>query len=70
MTRVNMIRKVVRQVMKTGYLSLDTEQEIKHLFHAGCNLEDLDALVALQNAVTTGHVKREAAIPSQQWLVY
>ena len=63
-----MIRKVVQQVLKTGYLSLDTEQQIKFLFHAGCNLDDLDALVTLQNAVTAGHVKREASQSKQQWL--
>ncbi|MCT7952534.1 hypothetical protein NG798_22315 [Ancylothrix sp. C2] len=70
MTRVNMIRKLVRQVMKTGYLSLDTEQQIKHLFHVHCNIDDLDALVTLQNAVTAGHVKREATQTKQQCLVH
>lgn len=63
-----MIRKVVQQVFKTGYLTLEVEQQLRRLYHLGCNLEDVDALTDLQHAVMMGHVRRETSAPREKCL--
>lgn len=55
-----MICKVVQKVVQKGYLSCQMEAEIRQMFEAGCNLEDIDALMDLQYAVMSGQVKRES----------
>ncbi len=53
-----MIRKVVQQIFQNGYITIEAEQQLKLLFENGCDLEDLDALTDLQQAVMYGHIKR------------
>lgn len=53
-----MIRKIVLKVLRTGYLSSEMEEQLQQLFHAGCSLDDIDALADLQYAVMAGHVHR------------
>lgn len=53
-----MIRKIVLKVLRTGYLSLEIEEELQQLFNAGCGLDDIDALADLQYAVMAGYVQR------------
>ncbi len=55
-----MIKNVVQEAIESGYLSIQSEKYLYHLFYLGCDLEDLDALSKLQEAVTTGTVKRLA----------
>lgn len=54
-----MIRQLVRQAFKKGYLSLEVEEQLRELYNAGCTLQDVDALTDLQYAVMCGQVKRE-----------
>lgn len=61
-----MIRKIVQQVFKTGYLTTETEEQLRLLFEQGCHLEDIDALTDLQQAVMYGHIKREMAPESKK----
>ncbi|HIK11068.1 MAG TPA: hypothetical protein IGS52_12495 [Oscillatoriaceae cyanobacterium M33_DOE_052] len=44
------------------------EEEIRQMFEAGCNLEDIDALIDLQYAVMSGQVKRESISAKNRWL--
>ncbi|WP_199249041.1 hypothetical protein [[Phormidium] sp. ETS-05] len=63
-----MIRKLVQKIVQKGYLSGQMEEEIRQMFEAGCNLEDIDALIDLQYAVMSGQVKRESISPKNHWL--
>lgn len=55
-----MISKVIQQVVRTGYLSAEVEEQIRFLFSSGCTLDELDALIDLQDAIVSGRVKRES----------
>lgn len=57
-----MIRQLVQQVFVTGVLSTTTETLIRQRFNEGCDLDELDALIDLQQAVMFGHVKRESTL--------
>lgn len=55
-----MIRKIVKKVFCHQYLSVETESQIRHLFSNDCHLDDLDALIDLQQAINSGYVSRES----------
>lgn len=54
-----MIGEIIERVLIKGYLDADTEIKIQLMFNGGCTLAELDALIDLQNAILSGHVKRE-----------
>lgn len=55
-----MIRKIVQQVLKTGYLTLEAEEQMRQLFASGYDLDDIEALTRLQQATLTGKVQRQS----------
>ena len=59
-----MISKIVEKVFRHQYLSADSESQICNLFSKDCNLEDIDALIDLQQAIKSGYVSRESRATS------
>ncbi|MGB7443756.1 MAG: hypothetical protein WA919_22050 [Coleofasciculaceae cyanobacterium] len=57
---MTLIRQVVKQVLETGYLNLETEQLLKQLLHTKYEVEDFNAFMNLQWAVMDGNVKQES----------
>ena len=55
-----LIKRVVHDTIATGYLTQQVEERLRRLFAQGCDLEDLDALTQLQEAMLTGTVQRFA----------
>jgi hypothetical protein len=53
------VYQLVKQALKMGFLSAETEAQIQELFDRPMSLGDLEALINLQKAVNRGHVKRE-----------
>lgn len=64
-----MIRKIVLKVLRTGYLSVEIEEQLQLLFQGGCSLDDIDALTDLQYAVMSGYVQRVSYKVKEKCLV-
>ena len=57
---MNRIRDVVQQALATSYLTVEAENQLRHLFTTQYDLEDLNAFMALQEAAMNGKVKQES----------
>lgn len=55
-----LIREVVKQAIKTGYLTLQAEEELRAMLKNKYELEDFEAFMQLQEAVIVGTVKQES----------
>lgn len=55
-----MIREIVEQALKTGYLTLDAENQLRQLLQTKYGFEELNAFFALQKAVMEGYVKQHS----------
>ncbi|GET39758.1 hypothetical protein [Microseira wollei] len=53
------IYHLVHETLKAGYLSMDTEAQIRKLFDTRLNSYDIEALMLLQQAIENGRVKRQ-----------
>ena len=51
------IREVVQQALKTGYLTLEAEADLRKLLATKYDLEDLNAFMNLQQAAMGGYVR-------------
>jgi hypothetical protein len=54
------IRDLVQQVLRTGYLTLETENQLRNLLKTKYDDEDLKAFMTLQEAAMNGLVKQES----------
>lgn len=54
------IREVVRQAIKTGYLTLKAEEDLRTMLKNKYGLEDFEAFIQLQQAAMLGAVKQES----------
>ncbi len=54
------IREIVHQVLQSGYLTVETEQQVRQMFAAGYDLEDIEALTRLQQAALSGRVRQQS----------
>jgi hypothetical protein len=54
------ICKIVQQVLQTGYLTVEAEEQLRKLFVARYELQDIEALTRLQQAATSGLVKQQS----------
>ncbi|HEY9675513.1 MAG TPA: hypothetical protein V6D11_28990 [Waterburya sp.] len=54
------IREIVFQVLQAGYLTVETEEQLRQLFATRYDLDDIEALTRLQQAATTGRVKQQS----------
>ena len=55
-----MIREVVKQALKTGYLTLEAEEKLRTMLRKKYELEDLEAFIDLQQAAMLGRVRQES----------
>ena len=61
-----LIREVVQQALRTGYLTVAAENQLRQLLQKKYDLEDLDAFILLQQAAMSGQVKQESRELIQQ----
>lgn len=54
------ITEIVQKVLQVGYLTVEVEEQLRHLFTVRDNLDDIEALTRLQKATTSGRVKQES----------
>jgi hypothetical protein len=54
------IRDLVCQTLKIGYLSVETEQELRQLLAKHYDFEDFHAFMHLQRATQIGRVRQES----------
>jgi hypothetical protein len=55
-----LIRDVVQKALKTGYLTIEAEEQLRQLLTTRYDLEDFNAFMTLQEAARTGQVKQES----------
>jgi hypothetical protein len=55
-----LIRDVVQKALKTGYLTIEAEDQLRVLLTTRYDLEDLNAFMTLQEAAMFGQVKQES----------
>jgi hypothetical protein len=55
-----LIREVVEQALRTGYLTVEAEEELRQLLAQKYDLEDLNAFMLLQHAAMSGRVKQQS----------
>ena len=54
------IREIVYQVLQSGYLTRETEEQLRQMFAVRYDLDDIEALTRLQQAATYGQVKQQS----------
>jgi hypothetical protein len=54
------IRDIVYQVLQSGYLTVEAEEQMRQLFAVQYDLDDIEALTRLQQAAHSGIVKQES----------
>ncbi|MBE9198239.1 MULTISPECIES: hypothetical protein [unclassified Nodularia (in: cyanobacteria)] len=54
------IRDLVQQALATSYLSVEAENQLRHLLTTQYDLEDFNAFMTLQEAAMNGKVKQES----------
>ncbi len=54
------ICEIVLQVLQSGYLTVEAEQQLQQLFAAQYDLADVEALTRLQQAARYGLVKQQS----------
>lgn len=55
-----LIRDLVQKAIKSGYLTLEAEEQLRVLLTTRYELEDFKAFMTLQQAAMTGQVKQES----------
>lgn len=57
---MNLICEITQQALLTGYLTLDSENQLRQLLSRNYGTEDLKAFIHLQQAVMEGLVRQES----------
>lgn len=57
---MGLIRDVVQKALKTGYLTIEAENQLRQLLARKYDLEDFNAFMILQEAAMSGYVKQES----------
>jgi hypothetical protein len=57
------IREVVQQVLSSGFLSIEAEDQLRHMLSRKYDREDFQAFMQLQNAAMIGSVRQESRLP-------
>ena len=55
-----LIRDIVKKALKTGYLTIEAEEQLRQLLTTRYDSEDFNAFMALQEAAMRGQVKQES----------
>jgi hypothetical protein len=54
------IREIVHKVLQSGYLTIETEEQLRQLFAIRYDIQDIEALTQLQQATNLGLVKQQS----------
>ncbi|MBO3464382.1 hypothetical protein G7B40_028940 [Aetokthonos hydrillicola Thurmond2011] len=54
------IRDIVQKAIASGYLTVEAENQLRHLLTTRYDVEDFNAFMSLQEAAMTGKVKQES----------
>ncbi len=54
------IRNLAQQALKTGYLTVEAEEQLRQLLSNRYEIEDFNAFMMLQEAAMQGKVKQES----------
>ena len=54
------IRNLAQQALKTGYLTVEAEEQLRQLLSTRYEIEDFNAFMMLQEAAMQGKVKQES----------
>jgi hypothetical protein len=57
---MTLIRDIVHQIIDSGYLSLETEEQLRQLLQSKYDLQDFRAFIELQNVAMKGLVRQES----------
>ena len=57
---MKLIRDIAKQAINTGYLTLESEENLRSMLKNKYDLEDLEAFVNLQRASMVGIVRQES----------
>jgi hypothetical protein len=57
-TMSSLIQHIVQEALQSGQLTPQAENQIQRLFQRGCDIDDIEALTQLQQAVAMGLVQR------------
>ena len=57
---MKLIREVVNQAIKTGYLTLQAEEDLRTMLKNKYEREDFEAFIQLQQATMIGTVRQES----------
>lgn len=57
---MGLIRDVVQKALKTRYLTIEAENQLRQLLASKYDLEDFKAFMILQEAAMSGYVKQES----------
>ncbi len=57
---MTLIRDIVEQALRTGYLTVEAEEQLRQLLISRYELEDLNAFMNLQEAAMMGRVRQES----------
>jgi hypothetical protein len=60
------IREVVQQVLSTGFLSIEAEDQLRRMLSTKYDREDFQAFMQLQNAAMIGSVRQESRLSVPQ----
>ncbi|HAA30712.1 MAG TPA: hypothetical protein DCE56_27260 [Cyanobacteria bacterium UBA8553] len=55
-----LIRDVVQQALSTGYLTVEAEEQLRHMLTKKYDREDFKAFMSLQKAAMAGMVKQQS----------
>jgi hypothetical protein len=56
------IREVVQQVLSSGFLSIEAEDQLRRMLSTKYDREDFQAFMQLQNAAMIGSVRQESRL--------
>jgi hypothetical protein len=60
------IREVVQQVLSSGFLSIEAEDQLRRMLSTKYDREDFQAFMQLQNAAMIGSVRQESRLAAMQ----
>jgi hypothetical protein len=57
---MNLIREIAQQALTTGYLTVEAENQLRHLLSKKYDWEDFKAFIRLQQEAMEGRVRQES----------
>jgi hypothetical protein len=60
------IREIVQQVLSSGFLSIEAEEQLRRMLSSKYDREDFQAFMQLQNAAMIGSVRQESRLAVTQ----